>query len=188
MATDTDARVLNASLELGNCSKKYGNYSWLCHKAFGPPPTYPSNGTFFHLIWQFSTLLDLFGPLWKVDNPAMPFFIQNGPFLSHPQSWTRDPRVKKGSSPRLLCVACLWNPKYSLLEHKYGRNPWKMSKIGQNSMKKWPFFAIILPWMARYGSETSFLLIFSARDDLVKVSWKSDARKCQNQLTPPYFD
>ena len=43
-------------------------------------------------------------------------------------------------------------------------------------------------WMARYGSETSFLLIFSARDDLVKVSWKSHARKCQNQLTPPYFD
>ena len=50
-------------------------------------------------------------------------------------------------------------------------------------MKKWPFFAIILPWMASYGSETSFLLIFSARDDLVKVSWKSDARKCQNQVT-----
>ena len=42
--------------------------------------------------------------------------------------------------------------------------------------------------MASYGSETSFLLIFSARDDLVKVSWESDARKCQNQLTPPYFD
>ena len=63
-----------------------------------------------------------------------------------------------------------------------------MSKIGQNSMKKWPFFAIILPWMARYGSKRSFLLIFSARDDLVKVSWKSDVGKCQNQLTPPYFD
>ena len=85
-------------------------------------------------------------------------------------------------------MGCLWNPKSCALEHKYGRNPWKMSKIGQNSMKKWPFFAIILPWMARYGSETSFLLIFSARDDLVKVSWKSDVGKCQNQLTPPYFD
>ena len=85
-------------------------------------------------------------------------------------------------------MACLWNPKYALLEHKYGRNQWKMSKIGQNSMKKWPFFAIILPWMARYGSKRSFLLIFSARDDLVKVSWKSDVGKCQNQLTPPYFD
>ena len=24
-------------------------------------------------------------------------------------------------------------------------------------------------------------------DDLVKVSWKSDAGKCQNQPTPPYF-
>ena len=33
-----------------------------------------------------------------------------------------------------------------------------------------------------------FLLIFSAKDDPVKVSWKSDAQKCQNQLTPPYFD
>ena len=85
-------------------------------------------------------------------------------------------------------MACLWNPNSYRLEHKYGRNPWKMSKIGQNSMKKWLFFAITLPWMARYGSKTSFLLIFSARDDLVKVSWKSDARKCQNQLTPPYFD
>ena len=80
-------------------------------------------------------------------------------------------------------MGCLWNPTSSRLEHKYGRNPWKMSKIGQNSMKKWPFFAIILPWMARYGSETSFLLIFSARDDLVKVSWISDARRCQNQVT-----
>ena len=38
-------------------------------------------------------------------------------------------------------------------------------------------------WMATYGSETSFLLIFSARDDLVKVSWKSDARKYQNKLS-----
>ena len=55
-------------------------------------------------------------------------------------------------------------------------------------MKNWPFVAIILPWMASYGPERSLLLIFSARDDLVKVSWKSDARKCQNQVTPPYFD
>ena len=58
-----------------------------------------------------------------------------------------------------------------------------MSKLGQNSMKKWLFFAIILPWMANYGSERSFLLIFSVRDDLVKVSCKSDAWKCQNQVT-----
>ena len=64
----------------------------------------------------------------------------------------------------------------------------KNSKIGQNSMKKWPFFAIILPWMASYGSKRSFLLILSAKDDLVKVSWKSDARKYQNHVTPPYFD
>ena len=45
-------------------------------------------------------------------------------------------------------------------------------------------FAIILPWMASYGSERSFLLIFSARGDLEKVSLRSDARKCQNQVTP----
>ena len=96
--------------------------------------------------------------------------------------------VKKGSSPGLLCVACLWNPNYSLLVHKYGRNLWKMPKIGQNCMKKWPFFAIFLPWMASYGPKRSFLFIFSARDDLVKVSWKSDAGKCPNQVTPPYFD
>ena len=139
------------------------------------------------------TILVPFGPFWTTLEcwqacHVWPFLVQNGPFLGHPQSWTVDPRVKKGSSSCLLCVACLWNPKYSLLEHKYGRNQWKMSKIGQNSMKKWPFFAIILPWMARYGSKRSFLLIFSARDDLVKVSWKSDVGKCQNQLTPPYFD
>ena len=55
-------------------------------------------------------------------------------------------------------------------------------------MKKITVIAIMLPRIASYGSERSFLLIFSARDDLVKVSCKSDAWKCQNQLTPPYFD
>ena len=55
-------------------------------------------------------------------------------------------------------------------------------------MKKWPFFAIILPWMASYGSKTGFLLIFSVWVDLLKVSWKSYAWKCQNQVTSPYFD
>ena len=107
------------------------------------------------------TILVPFGPFWTTLEcwqacHVWPFLVQNGPFLDHPQSWTIDPRVKKGSSSCLLCVACLWNPKYSLLEHKYGRNQWKMSKIGQNSMKKWPFFAIILPWMTRCGSERSF--------------------------------
>ena len=58
---------------------------------------------------------------------------------------------------------------------------WPQSgKTGQNSVEK----------MASYGSERSFLflLIFSAKDDPVKVSWKSDARRCQNQVTHPYFD
>ena len=63
-----------------------------------------------------------------------------------------------------------------------------MSKIGQNSVKKIAIFAIILPWMVNYGPERSFLLMFSVKDDLVKVSWELDARKCQNQHTPPYFD
>ena len=35
------------------------------------------------------------------------------------------------------------------------------------------------------GSKRSFLLILSAKDDLVKVSWKSDARKCQNHVKKP---
>ena len=39
------------------------------------------------------------------------------------------------------------------------------------------------PWMASYEPERCFVLIFSVRDDLVKVSWKSDGWKCQNQVT-----
>ena len=35
-----------------------------------------------------------------------------------------------------------------------------------------------------YGPATTFLLIFSVKNNLVKVSCKSDAQKCQN----PYFD
>ena len=100
-----------------------------------------------------------------------------------PQTWILWARAEKNYSS----LKCTWSHNHRL-EHKYGRNLWKMSKIGQNSMKNWPFFAIILPWMASYGPERSLLLIFSARDDLVKVSWKSDAWKCQNQHTPPYFD
>ena len=41
------------------------------------------------------------------------FFAQNWPFLRHHQSWAVDLKVKKGSSPCLLCVACLQNPKIS---------------------------------------------------------------------------
>ena len=61
----------------------------------------------------------------------------------------------------------------------FGKWIWSQSmkyfKTRSKFHEKWPFFAII------------FLLIISARDDLVKVSWKSDARKCQNQPSPPYF-
>ena len=42
--------------------------------------------------------------------------------LGHPQSWTVDPKVKKGSSLGLLGIAWLWNPKTPRFEHKYDRN------------------------------------------------------------------
>ena len=53
----------------------------------------------------------------------------------------------------------------------------EMSKF----LEKMAVLAIILPRMA----QRSFLLILFARDDLVKVLEKSDARKCQNAS---YFD
>ena len=42
-----------------------------------------------------------------------------------------------------------------------------------------PFY---LPWMSCYGSKRSCLLIFCAGDDSVKVPWKLDVGKCQNQI------
>ena len=49
-------------------------------------------------------------------------------------------------------------------------------------MKKLLFFCHFLLWIASYGPEGSFLLIFWARDDLVKVLWKWDTWKCQTNL------
>ena len=94
------------------------------------------------------------------------------------------PKIKKGSSPGLLCVACLQNR----LKHKYGLNLWKMSKIGQNPWTNGGFPLSSHGWQVMGPKEVFFFLIFSARGDLVKVSWKSDARKCQNLVTPPNFD
>ena len=136
----------------------------------------------------FQTVFDNFGPFWITLERWQAchfwsFLVQNGPFLGHPRSWMVDPRVKKAHHH-----VCLWNPKTPCLEHEYGCNLRKMTKTGQNSMTNGRFFAIILPWLASYGPERSFLVIFSARDDLVKVSCKSDARKCQNQVTSPNFD
>ena len=58
----------------------------------------------------------------------------------------------------------------------FGTLIWLQSlKNVENSWKfheKWPFFAIILQWMASFWFKGSFLFIFSARDDLVKVSLK----------------
>ena len=48
-------------------------------------------------------------------------------------------------------------------------------------MKNRLYIAIILPEMVSYGSETSFLLIFSAKNDLVRKSAKS-------KLPSIYFD
>ena len=45
-------------------------------------------------------------------------------------------------------------------------------------------FAIFLPSMAGNESERTFLLMFSATDDLVKVSRKLDVEKGQNQDNP----
>ena len=53
---------------------------------------------------------------------------------------------------------------------------------------KMAIFWIILLCMARYGPETSFIPIFSARDDLAKVSWNSDSSKYEDQVTTPFFD
>ena len=126
------------------------------------------------LVWNgpkgsTCSLLNPFGPLCNVDKPSMlgHFWSKVDHFraIPTPQSWTVDPRVKKSLSPGLFCIAYLQNPNTPRLKHKCGRNLWKMSqKKGQNSMRKWPFFAIILLWMASYGSEKSFLLIFSARE------------------------
>ena len=71
-----------------------------------------------HLCW----CLDLFGPFWITLEHwqachIWPFLVQNGPFFCHPlQPLTLDPNVKKGSSPGLLCMACLETPKHAISE------------------------------------------------------------------------
>ena len=68
-------------------------------------------------------------------------------------------KVKKRLITRSPMCGLLVEPETPLLEHKYGRNQLRMSKIGQNSMKKMVIFC--------YGPETSFLLIFNVRDYLM---------------------
>ena len=84
-------------------------------------------------------------------------------------------------------MACLWNPKYALLEHKYGRNPWKMSKIGQNSIKncrflpischewqgigpKQVFYSFLVPEMIWWKSHENRML-GSAKSKLPSLVW-----------------
>ena len=63
-------------------------------------------------------ILDHFGALTSL--PCLATFGPKWTIFGHPQSWKVDPKVKKnGSSLRLLCVACLWNPNSSHLEHIY---------------------------------------------------------------------
>ena len=156
---------------------------------------------------MFFIICDPFGPLWTLldhfkqklifcseappPNPTLSIwgenfiFVWNGPKGSR---WAQ--KGPKWSKTLRLTILVPFGPFWTTLERWQAchvwpflvQNRWKMSKAGQNSMKKWPFFAIILPWIASYGSETSFLLILSARDDLVKLSGKSDARKCQNRV------
>ena len=119
----------------------------------------------------FWTLLDHFGML-----TSLPCLVSFG----HPHAWTVDPKVKKGSSPGLPCAfRTPKRPFWNINMAESMKNVKNRSKFNE----KWPLFAIILPWMASYGSKISFLLIFSDTDDLVKVSWKSNSWKCQNQVT-----
>ena len=66
------------------------------------------------------TVLVLFEPFWITLERwqachVWPFLVQNGPFFAiPPQSWTLDPNTRKGSSPGLLCVACLETPKHAI--------------------------------------------------------------------------
>ena len=64
------------------------------------------------------------------------------------------------------------------------KNAKKRSKLHE----KIAVFCHFLDMNGKLWAQKKFLLIFSARDDLGKVSWKSDVGKCQNQITPPYFD
>ena len=67
-------------------------------------------------------ILVLFEPFWITLERwqachVCPFLVQNGPFFAiPPQSWALDPNTRKGSSPGLLCVACLETPKHAIGE------------------------------------------------------------------------
>ena len=100
--------------------------------------------TFTQLVKVRGVILDPFRPLWNVDKTAIfgPKWTIFQPSLV-PHSWSVDPKViKKGSSPGLVFVACLPNPKTPHLEHESGRNLWKMSSICWNSATKWLFWPL----------------------------------------------
>ena len=59
----------------------------------------------------------------KAGLPCLAFFGQKRALFWQTPAKTGGPESKKkGSSPGLIYVTCLWNPKTSRLEHKCGRN------------------------------------------------------------------
>ena len=47
-------------------------------------------------------------------------------------------------------------PQFTRLEHDYARNLLKMSDIGQNSMKKWPFLPLFCHELQIMGPKKVF--------------------------------
>ena len=60
------------------------------------------------------------------------------------------------------------------------RNVKSRSKSNEKNAFVWHFPAM----NGKLWSEISFLSVFGARDDLIKVLWKRDAQRCQNGVTP----
>ena len=138
-----------------------------------------------HFKWPLWCLLDPFGPLLIVDNPAMfgHFWSKIDQFWAIPSLERWPPKWKKAHHHK---VSYLW-PACRTPKHPV----WIINMTTMNEKcKKWVniqwrnccFFCHFLLWMASYGPEGSFLLIFWARDDLVKVLWKWDTWKCQTNL------
>ena len=133
---------------------------------------------------HFGPFWALFGPLWNVDRPAM-----FGHFRSKMDNFWAIPSHKRWTPKKAHHhVSYVWpacrtpkHPVWNISMADIYENVKNRSKFHE----KWPFLPLSCHEGQVMGPKKSFLLIFSARDDLVKVSWKSDARKCPN---PPCFD
>ena len=93
----------------------------------------------------------------------------------------------QSNKKRFIARSCICGLSTEPQNSPFGTWIWPQSLKNVKHMLKFrdkmAVLTIILPRKAIYGSERSFLLILSARDDLVKVLRKSDARKCQNHVT-----